>query len=191
MRFFLYLLTCSILFTTACHKREKKALKQEISNGAYFSVKQFAQDQFRTFWGQPFTLERIKIENEQKDSSLIAVNRADWPEILKPFFDADISGKELQGKYNFSVLDDDATVSKTYFYEAKDKKLFTRNLQIATDPFTGKIKSIFIETAKDGSFGEKRQKLYYKPVKIIQIQEFESSLMGKDRNSRTEYRFLY
>jgi hypothetical protein len=53
------------------------------------------------------------------------------------------------------------------------------------------IKSIYIETASNGRMGERSQKLYYKPIKIIQIQEFESSALGKDINSRVEYRFMY
>jgi len=168
-------------------KKEKHKHIVDVSGGSYFSITQFANDQFRTFWEQPFTLEKIAIENGKKDSSLVSAFELDWAKALKPFFKADISDPKFIGQYNFSEIKDDATVSKTYFYEAKNKDLFVRTLQIITDPFTDKIKSIFIETEKDG----KTQKLYYKPVKLIQIQEYESSFFGKDKNLRIEYRFLY
>lgn len=84
------------------------------------------------------------------------------------------------------MFDDNATVSRTYFYEAKNKKLLTKNLHIVTDPFNNKIKSIYIETEKNG----KVQKLYYIPLKLIQIQEYESSFLGKDKNLVVKYHFL-
>ena len=68
-----------------------------------------------------------------------------------------------------------------------EPELFTRNMQITADQVTNKVKSIYIETNKDGRV----QKLYYAPIRLIQIQEFESSLLGGERNLRLEYRFLY
>jgi len=169
----------------ACSQKQKRRVI-DVSGNSYFSVTQFANDQFRTFWGQPFTLQKFVTENGKTDSSLVSAYELDWAAALKPFFDADISDPRLVGKYNFSEVKDDATVSKTYFYEAKEKELFVRTLQIVTDPFTDKIKAIFIETEKSG----RTQKLYYKPIKVIQIQEYESSFLGKDKNLRIEYRFL-
>src|SRR5690606_17655018 len=128
----------------------QKEKKKKYDTGAtYFSVTQFASDQFQTYWGQPFTLEKTVILNGKKDSSLIAASKVDWAKALKPFFDADIGKPEFIGKYDFSVIDDDATVSRTYFYEAENESLFTRTLQIITDPFTNKVKSLFIETEKN------------------------------------------
>ncbi|MBS1588982.1 MAG: hypothetical protein JST52_05145 [Bacteroidetes bacterium] len=154
----------------------------------YFSIRQFANDQFRTYWGQPFSFEKTVIENgKMVDSSIVSAATLDWAKVLDPFFKTDISDPKYLEQYNFSEVDDDATVSKTYIYEAKDKSFFTRSVQITTDPFTGKIKSLFIETEKDGN----QQKLYYKPLKVIQIQTYQSALLGKGKNIRTEYRFLY
>ena len=185
LSFFTLLFSCK---QSAKHSEQKgNADTLALDQGTYFSIREFAADQFRTYWGQPFTLEKIVIENGEKDSSLVPVSKIDWAKALKPFFDADIADAKFLNQYSFTELNDDATVSKTYYYEAKNEKLFTRNLQIVTDPFTGKIKSIFIETEKNG----KTQKLYYKPVKLIQIQEYESSFLGKDKNIRIEYRFLY
>lgn len=166
-------------------------MKAPAPKGSYFSIRQFTQDQFHTFGAQPFTIEKKVTLNGKTDSSLVSVLALDWPSILKTFFQSDISDPKFLGQYNFSVFDDDATTSRTYYYEAKTDGLFTRSLQIVTDPFTDKVKSIYIETAKNGRFSQKTQKLFYIPIKTIQIQEFESSFMSEDKNLRIEYRFLY
>lgn len=183
-----FILILSCLTIISCKKQKPKPEQTEQDVATYFSIRQFASDQFKSFWGQPFSLERIKVQNDHVDSSIVAVTNLDWKEILEPFFKADISDPKFLGQYSFSMLDDDASDSRTYFYEAKNKDLFTRNFQVVTDPLTDKIKSIFIETAdKNG----KTQKLFYKPIKLIQIQEFESPIVGADKKVRLEYRFLY
>ncbi|RYZ56016.1 MAG: hypothetical protein EOP49_01570 [Sphingobacteriales bacterium] len=179
------------LLLFGCKREAVKPAPERSEEGTYFSVRDFAKDQFRTYWGQPFTLQKIAVLDGKRDSSLVNADKIEWPEIMKTFFAADISDPKFDGKYAFSMFDDDATVSRTYYYEALEPDLFTRKLQIMSDPFTDKIKSIYIETEKNGRFGKKAQKLYYSPVKVIQIQEFESSLLGSDRNLRVEYRFVY
>src|SRR5690606_19118035 len=113
-----------------------------------------------------------------------------WKDVLQPFFEGDISAPEFEEQYNFFTVDDDASVSRTYYYEAKGKDLFTQTLQVTTDPFTGKIKSIFMEAKKKNLLEKKDYKLFYKPAEIIQVQIFKSSLFGKDKTIRKEYRFL-
>ncbi len=179
-----------LLLTTAvliqC-KGKKEETHVSVEAGTYFSIIQFADDQFRTYWRQPFTFLKIIRNNEDTDSSFVAAQEVDWAKELRPFFDSDISHARFLDRYRFSVLNDDVTVSRTYFYEAKEDELFTRNLQIITDPFTNKVKNIYIETEKDGMV----QKLYYTPLRLIQIQQFDKTLLGKQKNLRTEFRFLY
>jgi len=170
-----------------CNSGGKQPQPVKIGEGTYFSIIQFAEDQFHTHWGQPFTFVKTVWKDGKVDSSYVAAQDVDWAKELKPFFDADISDPKFLDRYNFSVLNDDVTVSKTYFYEAKEPEMLTRSLQIITDPFTNKIKNIFIETNKDGRV----QKLYYTPLRIIQIQEFDKTLLGKENNLRVEFRFLY
>ncbi|HRO43212.1 MAG TPA: hypothetical protein PL009_10285 [Flavipsychrobacter sp.] len=177
-------LLCFLLFS--CVKKEEKT-EAQLSGATYFSIVQFAEDQFHTHWGQPFTFVKTVRKNEKVDSSYVAAKDVDWAKELKPFFESDISNPKFLDQYNFSVLNDDVTVSKTYYYEAKTPELFTRSFQIITDPFTDKVKNIFIETQKDGRV----HKLYYTPLKLIQIQEFDKSLIGGQNNVRVEYRFLY
>lgn len=188
-RYFLLLFAIPALLT-ACEKQEKKANPLE-EGGTYFSIRQFAKDQLDTYWGQPFTLQKVRTVNGITDSALISTYKMDWAEVLKTFFESDISDPKYLGKYTFSTFEDQATDSRTYYYEANDKDLFTRSLQINTDPYNNMIKSIYIETASNGRMGQRSQKLYYKPIKVIQIQEFESSAIGKDKKSIIEYRFLY
>jgi hypothetical protein len=174
----------------ACDKEDKKSAAPT-DQGTYFSIRQFAKDQLDTYWGQPFTLQKIETINGKKDSALISTYKMDWASVLKTFFESDISDPKYLGKYTFSTFDDKSTDSRTYYYEANEPDLFTRSLQIITDPYNNVIKSIYIETAANGRMGERSQKLYYRPIKVIQIQEFESSAIGKDKRSIVEYRFLY
>ncbi len=191
-RFFL-LLGLTICCTTGCKKKAETETAQVENgeNGTYFSIIQFAKDQVDTYWGQPFTLYQFTTQNGRTDSTVVSAFALDWAGIFSIFFKTDISDKKYLNKYSFSSFDDRVTVSRTYYYEAIDKDLYTKKLQIITDMFSSKIKSIYIETSEKGSFSEKTQKLYYVPIKLIQIQQFESAFIGKDKNLRTEYRFLY
>ena len=189
-RWFFLLLALIATSGSGCSKTEKKA-NIPVEGGTYFSIRQFAKDQLDAYWGQPFTLQRIETVNGETDSAYISTYKMDWASVLKTFFESDISDPKYLGKYRFSMFDDDATDSRTYYYEAIEEDLFTRSLQIITNPYNDMIKSIYIETASNGRMGQRSQKLYYSPVKVIQIQEFESSALGKDKNSRIEYRFMY
>ena len=187
MRSILIVFFLSLTVVSACNKRAEKLAAPDASAGTYFSIIQFADDQFRTYWGQPFSLVRVENRNGKTDSTILGANQIDWAGELKPFFNADISDPAFLGRYQFSTFEDDITDSRTFYYEAMEPELFTRNMQITADQVTNKVKSIYIETNKDGRV----QKLYYAPIRLIQIQEFESSLLGGERNLRLEYRFLY
>ena len=174
-----------LIIISSCKKKQEEA-KIDASKGTYFSIVQFASDQFSTYGGQPYTLQKVVNLNGKVDSSYESALKMDWAAVLKPFFESDISNKKFLGQYNFNLFDDDATLSRNYFYEAKDEKLFTKTLQISTDPLNNKVTSIYIETEKGG----KVQKLLYRPVKLIQIQEIETSFFGKDKNLKVEYYFM-
>jgi hypothetical protein len=187
---FRVLLAFTVLTVSACGKKEKE-VNIPTDNGTYFSIRQFAKDQLDAYWGQPFTLQKTQTVNGKTDSAYISTYNMDWASVLKTFFESDISDPKYLGKYRFSMFDDESTDSRNYYYEAIDKDLFTRSLQIITNPYNDMIKSIYIETSSNGRMGQRSQKLYYKPIKIIQIQEFESLALEKDKSSRVEYRFMY
>lgn len=178
-----------ILILSACRENEitKKDPQPE---GSFFSITRYAEDQYHILSAQPYLIQVFTTENGKEDSSLIPAYKMDWKQILKPFFEGDISAPAFQGRYLFSTVDDNASVSRTYYYEAKESRLFTRSLQITTDPFTGKIKSIYMEAEDEGFFQHKNYKLFYKPAQVIQVQIFQSSLLGKNKTIRKEYRFL-
>ncbi len=188
-----YLVSLLLMLTfSACQNAADEAQPApDPSAGTYFSVVQFAKDQFDTYLGQPFTLQKFTVLNNKTDSTMISAQLVDWASIVKLFAKADISDPRYLGQYNFSILNDDATDSRIFYYEAANPDLFTRSLQIVTDPVNNKIKSIYVETAEEGRFGSKQQKLYYAPVKVLQIQERETAAIGPDKDLRIEYRFLY
>lgn len=173
-----------MLLIASCKKAENVAV--DTSGATYFSITQFTVDQFHTFGGQPYTLHKVVTLNGKTDSSFESAFSMDWASVLKPFLASDISDKKYLDRYNFTLFEDDITDTRNFFYEAKDPKLFTKKLQISSDALNNKIQSIYIETEKNG----KVQKLFYKPVKLIQIQEFESSFLGKDKNLKVEYYFM-
>lgn len=160
------------------------------NSDTYFSIKQYAVDQAQVLGGVPHGLYRISQLNGKSDTAITNLLIMDWGPILKTFSATDIAPKKYIGSYDFSVYDDDITGSRGFIYTAKDPKLFTRTLQINTDPSNNKITSIYIETARHDFWGSMSQKLLYVPLRIIQIQESQSSLIGKARNLRVDYRFM-
>lgn len=183
------LVLLAVITLFSCNKPDENSPAATELEGNYFSIKQFAMDQWSTYEGQPYTLEKVVQMNGKKDTTYISALDMDWASVLKVFFDSDISDKKYLERYNFSLFEDDATLTRNFYYEAKEKELFTRKLQIAADEETNKIRSIYIETAKNGTLNDLNQKLYYVPMKLIQIQEFEKSKTGPDKDIRIEYRF--
>lgn len=175
----------TILLFVSCGKK-KTGESETLSDKTYFSIKQFARDQWNTYRGQPFGIEKFVSLNGKTDSVLTNAFDLPWSSIFQPFFESDISDPKFLGQYNFSSFKDDATYTLNLYYEAKDDKLFTRKLMISVDDVTAKVKSIYIETEGDNI----TRKLLYIPVKIISIQEFEQSA-GEPKELRIEYRFLH
>lgn len=181
------ILTVFSLFS--CKKPAEEPVAANEPEGTYFSIIQFAKDQWDTFYGQPYSLQKIVTMNGKVDTSYVSALDMDWSSVLKIFFETDISDKKYLDRYNFSLFEDDATLTRNFYYEAKEKDLFTRKLQIAADEETNKIRSVYIETSRNSTLNDLNQKLYYVPQKLIQIQEFEKSKTGPDKDIRIEYRF--
>lgn len=175
----------------ACKGKKAEENTAETGEGTYFSIIQFTKDQLDTYWGQPFTLVKTVTLNGKTDSTYEQSLKMDWASVFKVFFESDIGKPKFLDKYKFSTFEDNATDSRIYYYEATEPELYTRSLQISTDPLNNKIKNIYIETKKNSSLTSKAQKLYYTPLKVIQIQETETGTGIKDRDLRVVYRFLY
>jgi len=181
----------TLITLVSCKQKrvDNTAATTKADNGGYWSIIQFGQDQWQTFHGQPFTLEKIVTENGKTDSTYVPAFQMDWGEIFNIFFKSDISDKKFIDHYNFSSFDEDVTGKHTFYYEAKDPDLYTRKLQISIDPTTNKIVSIYIETQQSSKYDGLSYKLYYAPMKLIQIQEFDNT-HTKPIQRVTEYRFL-
>lgn len=180
----------AVLMACTSRKASEQNQTQSAEAGSYFSIIQFAKDQIDTYAGQPFTLVKTVTLNGKTDSCFVQSLRMDWADVLKVFFESDISNPKFLDKYQFTEFEESATDSRVFFYEAKEPGLFTRKLQISVDPLTNKIRSIYVETEKIGKLSTRAQKLFYRPVNLIQIQELERGTLGKDRDLRIQYRFL-
>jgi hypothetical protein len=181
-----------LLFITVSFISCKRSPKPSIDKQAdtYFSVKQFVDDQWKTFHGQPFGMIQIVSIDGKQDTILTNAYAVDWAAIIRPFFESDISNKKFLGQYTFSSFPEESTESINLYYEANNPKLFTRKLIIIIDDVNAKIKSIYVETEKRTRWNTTTQKLFYIPVKLISIQEFERSTPGPTKEVRVAYRFL-
>jgi hypothetical protein len=188
-RTIVYSLLCTLLF--ACKPEQKHKTATTKKDGAtYFSITQFVLDQWNTFHGQPYGMEKVVEIDGKTDSTLLNAYTMDWGPVFKVFFETDISDPKFLDHYRFSMFEDNATTTRNFYYEAIDDDLFTRKLQISADEFSDKIKSVYIETEKKGRSGVVTQKLLYLPMKTISIQEFEWSTGNKPKDMRVVYRFL-
>jgi hypothetical protein len=169
-------------------KKEAAALPPADPNELmYFSMTDFVKDQWEIFKLQPYTFFKFVTKDGKTDSSMVSAYEMDLGEIMLAFVRTDIGRKEFLNKYNFSVVDEGASFTRTYYYEALEDDLYTRTLQVTTDPTNNRIKAVFVEAVDTKSSPRKSVKLYYAPHKVI--QETTKSTMGSAKEVKTEYRF--
>lgn len=178
-------------FVSSCQKAEdQKVSPTDLTNGTYFSIKDFTKDQWKTFHGQPYVLHQYITLNGKTDSSIQSALTMKWSAIFKTFFEADISDPKYLEQYDFTMFEEPTTESRTFTYTAKDPALFTKKLQIAADMYNNKIRSIYIETEKQTFWNTQTQKLFYSPVRVIQIQQHNDPLIGMQKDLVIEYKFM-
>jgi hypothetical protein len=183
------LLVITLLFFSCKKKSETQVV--DTSRGTYFSIKGFIRDQWETFSGQPYLLNRFTtIDGKVVDSTLISGMKLEWSTLFKTFFETDISDPKFLEKYQFENFLEDATQTRTFSYTAINPELFTQKLQLTIDNYTGKIRNIYIETQKSSFWSKQSQKLLYTPVRVIQIQEHNEPLIGSNKDKIVEYKFL-
>ena len=148
-------------------------------------------DEWNTFAGQPFMINKMVIKDGKTDSSLTNSDTISWAPLVKIFSETDISDRKFLGRYKFTQFDDNADGTHNFFYEANedDDELFTRKLLLTIDAFTTKVKGIYIQTEKKTIFDDCVQKLYYAPMKTIQIQTEDKPLIGAKTHTVVEYHF--
>jgi len=174
---------------TSCKKKQEVSAADTMS-GNYFSVNQFMLDEWNTFAGEPFMISKSVKEGDKIDSSMTNSDTINWAPLVKTFAETDISDRKFLGQYKFSQFDDNADQTHNFFYEALDEDLFTRKLLITIDRFTSRVKGIYIETEEKDLFDDKIQKLYYKPLKTVQIQTDDKPLLGSKKYTVVQYEFL-
>ncbi|OSZ78330.1 hypothetical protein CAP35_08730 [Chitinophagaceae bacterium IBVUCB1] len=182
----LYILLLSVC-ALSCKQKEQPAQKEE---GNYFSIIDYAKDQWEMNIGQPYGIDKITFNNGQPDTLHTNAEKVDWAAIFKIFAETDISHPKYLDKYSFSDFADTANNVMNFNYDAKDPKLFTQKLYLTANPRNGRISSVYIETLKNNSWGSRTQRLFYIPITSIVIQEFEARATGDKKDIRVEYRFL-
>jgi hypothetical protein len=175
-----------LLLLSGCRKPTTDAA---VGDNGYFSIKQFVADQYQTYRGTPFVIEKLMVLNGEKDSAVLNSYNLDWAPILSIFLNTDISHDRFTDQYE-AVLFDDGAGAHVLYYTAKAEKLLTRVFQIRIDAATNRILSLYIETARNSFWNSTTRKLYYVPMKLIQIQEFSRPMMGRKKDLRIEYRFM-
>lgn len=184
----LSIVTLLLMSSLACKKKAEP--KYDTSKGTYFSIRDFARDQWSTFGGQPFVINQFTTLNGKRDSVLISALELKWSAVFKTFFETDISEPKFLDRYQFDNFLEETTQSRTFSYTAKDPELYTQKLQITIDNFTGKIRNIYIEAQKASFWNKQTKKLLYTPVRVLQIQEHNEPLIGQSKDLIIEYKFL-
>jgi len=184
----------AILFTSCKPKAGSAPLTKEqqelAKDGTYWSINQYIKDQWNTYLGQPYSIVKVTTQNGKTDSVLKNALNLQWGDILGRFFASDISAPKYLGHYNFNLFLDETSDTRNFYYEAKDDTLFTRKLQITAMQQNNRISSIYIETQRKTGTKDIVQKLYYSPLKVIQIQEFDALATGDKHELRIAYYFM-
>lgn len=178
------LLLCFIAF--ACSQKKKVNNPEQET---YFSVKQFLDDQWKNREGNPYSLMKVVDFNGKTDSTIVSLDSNLW-KLIRPFFDeANIGDVEHFGQYEFNSFEEETLDMIMLHYEAINKKAFTRKMDIGVDVFTHRVKSVYIETQKKNAIYLKTQKLLFIPDRIIQIQEYEKSIVSPAKKMNISYYF--
>jgi hypothetical protein len=183
----------AVLIITSFSSCKDKAPAEDFSQvkGSYFSIRQYALDQWNTFYGEPILIRKtVRVNEGPYDSSYTTSDTLNWGNIFKVFFATDISDRKFLGKYKFTQFDDDQDDTHNFFYEALEEDLYTRKLLITIDQYSQKVKGIYIEASEHSVFDDKLVKLYYKPMQRIQLQNTETELLGDKTHIVTEYEFV-
>lgn len=189
--FFIASIGVLIIAFSGCKKKETVPDEFKNEKGHYFSISQFALDEWNTFAGEPFVIVKsVRVNDNKPDSSFTNSDTINWAPIIHTFMETDISDRKYLGKYKFTQFEDNNDGTHNFFYETSDEDLLTQKLLITIDQFTHKVRGIYIETLKNTAWSETIQKLYYSPLKTIQIITDERPRVGKKKLTVVQYDFM-
>lgn len=183
----------AVVLLVACKPRVKPQsadIADNAGQGTYFSINQYIKDQWNTYLGQPYSIIKVTKQNGKTDSVIMNAYTIEWGDIFKRFFESDIGKPQYIGHYKFDMFLDESTDTRNFYYEAIDDTLYTRKLQISAMQENNKIRSIYIETEKRSGTRDVIQKLYYSPLSVIQIQEFDALATGDKNQLFIAYYFM-
>ena len=179
-----------IISGLSCKKKDEVNPNANV-RGNYFSIRQFALYEWNTFAGEPILIIKSKREGKGKpDSSYTNSDTLNWAPIFETFFATDISDRKFLGQYTFTQFDDNVDFTHNFYYQANDKDLYTQKLLITIDAQSAKITGIYIETLKHSFLEDCTQKLYYNPLKTIQIQSDCKPRFGSKKFTMVQYDFM-
>ena len=181
------------LFAIVAGSCKKKEPKEDFSDvkGNYFSINQFIVDQWNNFPGPTCVMvKNVRVNNVTVDSGFTNTDTFSLAPVFKTFRESDISDRKFLGKYKFTQFDDPQDATHNFFYQAEDDELFTQKLLITLDMYNMKVRGIYIETFKKTALDECTQKLYYSPLKTIQIQTDDKPVFGKRKHTVANYDFM-
>jgi hypothetical protein len=185
----LLLALCIVLLSASCKKKTPAPAASD-DKRTYFSIQQFALDEWNTYAGEPFLIRKTVTVDNKSDSSFTNSDTLDWSGIFKTFFAAEISDPKYLGHYNVKSFADDDDFTINIYYEANEDDLFTRKLLITIDRETRLVRGIYIETIKESLLKATVQKLYYRPMKTVQIQTIEKPVWGAEKHTVLQYDFI-
>ncbi len=186
---FLLIAFMAVLFSSC--KEDSNTEDFSDIKGNYFSVRQYALDQWNTFYGEPFLIVKtVRVNDGPYDSSYTTSDTLNWGKIFEEFFKTEISDRKYLGKYKFTQFDDKQDDTHNFFYEALEEDLYTRQLLISINMYTKKVKGIYIKAAGNSGMDDREVKLYYKPMKRIQVQVTETPTFGEKVHTVSEWEFI-
>lgn len=147
-------------------------------------------DEWTTYSGTPVTMTKTVKENGKTDTSYTNGDTLNWAAIMTVFFETDIGEPKFLGKYDFSQFDDYSDGTHCFFYQSKNDDVFTKKLLITIDNETKKITGIYIEASKSNFWSTVTEKLFYAPMKTIQIQTYTNPLIGPKKEKVVQYNFM-
>lgn len=185
----LFLLLFCSLIGVSCKKEEAPKVSDPNQAG-YFSIKGFIRDQWKTYHGQPLLITQYTTLNGHTDSVELSSLKMKWSNLFRIFYETDISDAKFLNQYDFETFDESLTQTRNFIYTARTPELFTQKLQIAADLVTHKIRTIYIETAKQSFWNTRSQKLLYAPMRSLLVHETNDPLIGSTKDLNIEYKFL-
>lgn len=185
-RYFAICIAFAALFLSSCKEKSQLDLLTEVK-GNYFSINQYIIDEWTSHAGEPLGFKKTIKENGKVDSSMTNGDLMDWPSITSVFIATDISDRKNLNKYTFSQFEDETDNTHDFMYVANKPDMYVQKLLLTMDVNTMKVRGIYIETYEKSILKEKSQKLFYSPMRTIQIQESTQPLLGSKTEKVTQY----